>query len=72
MIIWSVMPMSKCLVLFVEGDTEVEFYKHVIANARKLHLSLIHIWKEILSGRDSTVCLNRTSADRVYKKYEKR
>ena len=28
--------MSKCLVLFVEGDTEVEFYKHVIANARKL------------------------------------
>ena len=20
--------MSKCLVLFVEGDTEVEFYKH--------------------------------------------
>lgn len=27
--------------------------------------------KEILSGRDSTVCLNRTSADRVYKKYEK-
>lgn len=29
--------MSKCLVLFVEGDTEVEFYKHVIANARKLH-----------------------------------
>ncbi len=29
--------MSKCLVLFVEGDTEVEFYKQVIANARKLH-----------------------------------
>lgn len=28
--------MSKCLVLFVEGDTEVEFYKQVIANARKL------------------------------------
>lgn len=28
--------MSKCLVLFVEGDTEVEFYKHVIANAKKL------------------------------------
>ena len=26
--------MSKCLVLFVEGDTEVEFYKKVIANAR--------------------------------------
>ena len=23
--------MSKCLVLFVEGDTEVEFYKQVIA-----------------------------------------
>ena len=37
MIIWSVMPMSKCLVLFVEGDTEVEFYKQVVANARKLH-----------------------------------
>ena len=29
--------MSKCLVLLVEGDTEVEFYKQVIANARKLH-----------------------------------
>ncbi len=29
--------MSKCLVLFVEGDTEVEFYKQVIANARKLN-----------------------------------
>lgn len=29
--------MSKCLVLFVEGDTEVEFYKQIIANARKLH-----------------------------------
>ncbi len=28
--------MNKCLVLFVEGDTEVEFYKQVIANARKL------------------------------------
>lgn len=28
--------MSKCLVLFVEGDIEVEFYKQVIANARKL------------------------------------
>lgn len=27
--------MSKCLVLFVEGDTEVEFYKHVISNARQ-------------------------------------
>ena len=29
--------MCKCLVLFVEGDTEVEFYKQVVANARKLH-----------------------------------
>lgn len=29
--------MSKCLVLFVEGDTEVEFYKQVVANARRLH-----------------------------------
>lgn len=29
--------MSKCLVLFVEGDTEVEFYKQIVANARKLH-----------------------------------
>lgn len=28
--------MNKCLVLFVEGDTEVEFYKQVIAHARKL------------------------------------
>lgn len=27
--------MSKCLVLFIEGETEVEFYKQVIANARK-------------------------------------
>lgn len=26
--------MSKCLVLFVEGDTEVELYKKVIAHAR--------------------------------------
>jgi len=29
--------MNKCLILFVEGDTEVEFYKQIIANARKLH-----------------------------------
>lgn len=29
--------MSKCLVLFVEGYTEIEFYKQVVANARKLH-----------------------------------
>ena len=29
------MYMNKCLVLFVEGDTEVEFYKRVIANARQ-------------------------------------
>ena len=29
--------MSKCLVLFVEGDTEVEFYKQVVANVRKIH-----------------------------------
>ena len=29
--------MSKCLVLFVEGETEIEFYKQVVANARKLH-----------------------------------
>ncbi len=28
--------MNKCLVLFVEGDTEVEFYRQVIAHARKL------------------------------------
>lgn len=27
--------MSKCLVLFVEGDTEVEFYRHVISNVRQ-------------------------------------
>ena len=27
--------MSKCLVLFVEGDTEVEFYKQIVAYARK-------------------------------------
>jgi hypothetical protein len=30
------MPMNKCLVLFVEGETEVEFYKQVVANVRKL------------------------------------
>ena len=29
--------MNKCLVFFVEGDTEVEFYKQVVANAEKLH-----------------------------------
>lgn len=29
--------MNKCLVFFVEGDTEVEFYKQVVANIRKLH-----------------------------------
>lgn len=29
--------MNKCLILFVEGDTEVEFYKRVVAHARKLH-----------------------------------
>lgn len=29
--------MSKCLVLFVEGDSEMEFYKQVVADARKLH-----------------------------------
>lgn len=29
------MYMSKCLVLFVEGDTEVKFYKRVISNARQ-------------------------------------
>lgn len=27
--------MNRCLVLFVEGDTEMEFYKRVIANARQ-------------------------------------
>jgi len=32
-----VMPMSKCLVLFVEGDTEVQFYKQVVSNIRELH-----------------------------------
>ena len=29
--------MNKCLVLLVEGDTELEFYKQVVANIRKLH-----------------------------------
>ncbi len=29
--------MNKCLILFVEGDTEVEFYKKVVAHARSLH-----------------------------------
>ena len=27
--------MNRCLVLFVEGDTEIEFYKRVIAHARQ-------------------------------------
>lgn len=27
--------MSKCLVLFVEGDTEVEFYRRIISKARQ-------------------------------------
>lgn len=27
--------MNKCLILFVEGHTEVEFYKQIISNARK-------------------------------------
>ncbi|MCI8320976.1 MAG: DUF4276 family protein [Dorea sp.] len=30
--------MNKCLVLFVEGETEVEFYKHIISNARRKRL----------------------------------
>ena len=29
--------MNKCLVLFVEGETEVEFYKQIVANARNMH-----------------------------------
>lgn len=29
--------MSKCLVLFVEGETEIEFYKAVVAHARNMH-----------------------------------
>lgn len=29
--------MNKSLVLFVEGDTEIEFYKQVVANAREQH-----------------------------------
>ncbi|MCM1181943.1 MAG: hypothetical protein NC337_01040 [Roseburia sp.] len=29
--------MSKCLVLFVEGETEVEFYRRVVLNAREMH-----------------------------------
>lgn len=43
--------MNKCLVLFVEGDTEVEFYKRVIANAisgrhcRTLQCLLWHLHK---------------------------
>ena len=28
--------MNKCLVLFVEGDTEIEFYKQIVAKAKKL------------------------------------
>ena len=58
--------MSKCLVLFVEGDTEVEFYKQVVANARKLHPA----------GRFDTNIEYRNvrgvgikCQDRMYKKY---
>lgn len=29
--------MSKCLVLFVEGETEVEFYRQAVATARRSH-----------------------------------
>ncbi len=29
--------MNRCLVLLVEGDTELEFYKQVVANIRKSH-----------------------------------
>lgn len=28
--------MNKCLILFVEGDTEIEFYKKVVAHAQSL------------------------------------
>lgn len=34
MIIWSMKEMNKCLVLIVEGDTEIEFYKQVITYVR--------------------------------------
>ena len=29
--------MNNCLVIFVEGDTEIEFYKKVVARAKDLH-----------------------------------
>lgn len=35
--IWSVMQLAKCLVLFVEGQTEVEFYKALIKYIREIH-----------------------------------
>ena len=28
---------NNCLVIFVEGDTEIEFYKKVVARAKDLH-----------------------------------
>ena len=31
------MPMSKCLVMFVEGETEIEFYKMLISIIRSRH-----------------------------------
>ena len=43
-------------------DAKMETMRELLANVPE---------GEILSGGDSTVCLNRTSADRVYKKYEK-
>ena len=35
--IWSVIQLNKCLVLFVEGQTEVEFYKTLIKYIRECH-----------------------------------
>ena len=41
--IWSVMQLAKCLVLFVEGQTEVEFYKALIIHTdKKLEHKIIY------------------------------
>ena len=42
--------MSKCLVLFVEGDTEVEFYRRVISNEMCIRDRLIYWWNSLHFG----------------------
>lgn len=39
--------MGKCLVLFVEGDTEVEFYKRVISFISSVRTQLEPLYKAL-------------------------